>query len=298
MRHDIIKIMRNIISRTSLKKIENIRKYVLIVSVWALVGAVVAGVLLIVFGGNRSGEIIDRLVATLFIVSLMMLVSVNNFRRITSKNSVVQVFALVGLCSNVVWAISWTLLCWNPEWALDCAGPRDNGIMVYASDIAGLSCVQSILIKFASAFSYLSALGFIGSNVLSIYEGNKRDLIKPLKIAAVVCATYDMLYFAIMSFVGFESSIYSDVSGRFLALAGFVFFAWVIIVIVALTLSKSEKNKKFMQEEVAKKEKLKQETVSDKKTNAEIEEQVCRDIIEKEVRARMEVERSREKADK
>lgn len=295
--------MSSIISKKSLEKLENVRKYVLKSAVWVLVGAVVMGAFLILFGGNGSGEIIGKFMGTLFIIGLMMMISVNNFRRITSENSTVQVFALIGLCSNVMWAILWTLLCWNPEWALDCAGSRCRGYNcpAYMADVA-VSCTQSMLIKFASAFSYLSALGFIGSNVLSIYEGNKKDLIRPLKIAAVVCATYEMLYFTIMAFVGFDRFSYNDASERFLALAGFVGFAWIIIVIVALILSKSEKNKRLAQEEVIKKEEPKQEVVSNKKTDeelrAEIEEQVRREMIEKEVRARMEAERTKEESDK
>lgn len=210
-----------------------------------------------------------------------------------------QIFALVGLCSNIVWAILWTLLCWNPEWALSCPGSKCKGTNcpVFVTDVA-VACTTSMLIKLASAFSYLSALGFIGSNVLSIYEGNKKDLIKPLKIAAVVCATYEMLYFTIMTFVDFDSYFDDAIFARFGALAGFVGFAWIIIVIVALVLSKGEKNKKSLQEKTIEKEEPGQKKDNKEKTDdelrAEIEEQVRREMIEKEVRARMEAERGKE----
>lgn len=77
--------MSSIISKSSLEKLERIRKYVLRAAVWVLVGAVVTGAFMILFGGTESGEIIGKFMGTLFIVGLMMMISVNNFRGLLLK---------------------------------------------------------------------------------------------------------------------------------------------------------------------------------------------------------------------
>ena len=50
--------MSSIISKTSLEKLESIRKYVLKAAIWLLVGGVVLGAITILIGGSSSGEII------------------------------------------------------------------------------------------------------------------------------------------------------------------------------------------------------------------------------------------------
>ena len=279
--------MSSIISKMTLEKMENARKYVLKAAIWVLVGAVILGVLMILLADTPNGEVIGKFMGTLFIVAFMMVVSVDNFKRIASEVPSVQIFALVGLFSNVLWAILWTLLIWNPEWMTrEVACPE----RMYAT------CKEStMLFKFASAFSYLSFLGLIGSNVMAIYEGSKKDLIRPLKITAVVCATYEMLYFTVMAFVGYEHMF--DSKNKMGMLAGFVGVAWFMLVIAVLVLSRNERKRdeasqKISQtaEEIKPAEQVAPVRKSEEELRAEIEEQVKREMIEKEVRARMEAE--------
>ncbi len=280
--------MSSIISKENLEKLENIRKYVLKAAIWLLVGGVVLGAMTILFGGISSGEIIGKFMGTLFIVALMMIVSVNNFKMVASENATIQSFALVGLISNLVWALLWTLLCWMPEWGATCN---------FSSCMNCKSCGMSALFKFAVAFSYLSALGLIGSNVLSIYEGGKKSLIRPLKLTAVVCATYEFLYLTIMIF--FDYNFASEFAVRLGMLAAFAGFAWFAIVITALILSSNEKNRK--KKDTATTQKNEDDDASATKSGAElrveIEEQVRREMIEEEVRARMEAEQNKQKKD-
>lgn len=267
--------MSSIISEQSLQKLEGVKKYLLKGAIWLLVGSVVAGILVILFGSVSENDLIGRFAGTLLIVALMMMICVNNFRRLESREAVIQSFALVGLVSNVLWAVLWTIVVWT---------------------ISGAWKGSETLVKFASVFSYLSALGFIGSNVMSMYEGDKRDLIRPLKITAVSCATYEMLYLTVVAFTDYNFQ--SEFAARLSMLAGFVGVVWFLLVIAAWVLSRNEKKKikdNVVQQPIEKKSEPQEvvkpaENKSDEQLRAEIEEQVRREMIEKEVRARMEAE--------
>ena len=272
--------MESIISKANITKIEGIRKYVLRVAIWLLVGGVVLGALMILLGGTSSVEIIGKFMGTMFIVALMMAISVNNFKRISSEDGVVQIFALMGLSSNLVWALLWILLCWQPDLGMYCHASTNLSYTV---------CNNSILMKFALAFSCLSALGLAGSNILVIYEGDKKNLIRPLKITSVVCATYEFIYFTIMTFIDYNYS--SEFATRLGMLAGFAGFAWVAVVLAALIVSSNEKNRKEAIAEKREDEEIKKTAVkSEAELRAEIEEKVRREMIEKEVRAKVEAE--------
>lgn len=286
--------MSSIISKENLAKIEKLRKNVLKVAIWLLVGGVVLGAITILFGGVSSGEIIGKFMGTMLIVALMMIVSVNNFKRVASEDMAVQIFALTGLVSNLIWALLWILLCWVPELGQTCT--------TACMRCTGYSCGASILLKFAAAFSYLSILGLIGSNVLAMYEGNKRNLIRPLKITGVVCATYEFLYLTVMTFSGFDFA--SEFAVRLGMLAMFTGFAWFAIVIAALIISSNEKTKdERKNEESQSKEAEKNESKdaqdvrgkTDDELRAEIEERVRKEMIEKEVRAKIEAEMAAKK---
>lgn len=257
-------------------------------AIWLLVGGVVMGALTILFGGISSGEIIGKFMWTLFIVALMMMVSVNNFKMVATEEAAIQSFALVGLVSNLLWALLWTILCWVPELGSTCSSS--------CSYCSSYSCGMSVLFKCAVSFSYLSALGLLGSNVLSIYEGDKKSLIRPLKITAVVCATYEFLYLTVMTI--FNYNFTSEFASRLGMLAVFAGFAWFAIVITALILSTNEKSRRAKRDD-SETQKSKRNEVSvaksEEELRAEIEEQVRREMIEKEVRAKLGAEQNTQK---
>lgn len=267
--------MSSIVGKSTLAKLEDLRKIVLKSAIWVLVGAVIVGALTILFGGSESGDVMGKFMGTLFIVALMMMISVNNFKMVATENSEIQIFALIGLVSNIFWAVLWILLCWNPEW--------------FIMRSRGLSYEMSLLAKFAFVFSYLSALGLFCSNIMNIYEGDKKNMIRPLKITAVVCIVYEMLFATVVTFS--PRLLEGDFAERLSMLAGFVGFAWFFIVIAAWILSKNEKNRDGVNSKKMEKKKPEAKPVApktDEELRAEIEEKVRREMIEKEVRAEFE----------
>ena len=279
--------MSSIISKTSLEKIEGIRKYVLKAAIWLLVGGVVLGAITILVGGSSSGEIISKFIGTMFIVALMMMISVNNFKQIAIEDPSIQTFALIGLISNLIWTVLWILLCWDPELGWVCEATKMR--------VADSMCAtgMSVLFKFALISSCLSALGLLGSNVLAIYEGKKKSMIRPLKITAVICATYELMFFILA--VSLDFDFRSEFLSRLGMLAGFAGFAWFSITIVALILSSNEKSKNKVAVEKKVEGDAEDDASRSRKTEAElraeIEEQVRREMIEKEVREKIEAEK-------
>lgn len=290
--------MSSIISEQNLEKIENMRKYVLKAAIWMLIGGVVFGAIMILVGGTSAYDTIGKFVGTMLILAVMLVVSVNNFKMIAFRNATVQSFALLGLGTNIFWAIFWILLCWNPEWGVTCSasvGYR-GGFEI---------CKQSMLFKVATLFSYWSALGLIGSNVMYIYEGGRKGLVRPLKLTSVVLAAYEVLYLTIMIFCDYDFR--SEVSARFGMLAVFVAVAWFAVTIAAAIVSSNEKSRH--KAEVRRAEEARRQSAqpvpqalqlekpvvkTDAELRAEIEEQVRREMIEKEVRARLEAEKAKE----
>jgi hypothetical protein len=279
--------MSRLFKDSTIEKIESIRKYVLKAGIWTLIGGVVLGAIFILISDSSSGEIIGKAVGTLFIVAIAMMVSVNNFDRLKDNDPVVEVFATIGLIFNLIWAPLWIIVCWNAVSAID---TREW---------------FSALLKVATTMSYLSALGFVGSNLMAIYEGEKQGIIRPLKITATACATYEMIYFTMAAWSSYDYK--SDILNRLGKLAGFAGFIWVVIWIVVLVISRNEKKRQDAERRKAQEKKAekyeeavlrsaaalpKNETKEDQEARlrAEIEEKVRREMIEKEVREKLEKE--------
>ena len=272
--------MSSIFSESTINKFESFKKILLKTAIWTMVGGVALGVISILVGGSDSGTMILRLMGTVFLLGFMLLISVNNFRRIASGDALVQTLALIGLVTNVLWAVLWTMMVWAPELMTSCsdAGAR------YGARYETI-CNSSVLLKIAVCVSYLSSLGFFGSNIMSIFEGEKKGVIRPLKITCLVCLVYECLYGVVMVLINYD---FSELSQRFGMLAGFVGFAWVVMVIVALALSSSEKKRlsiasssnSRVNEPINSGVPIK----TDDELRAEIEEKVRREMIEKEVR--------------
>lgn len=288
--------MSSILSENTIAKFEASKKILLRIAIWTMVSGVVLGAILILVGGSDSGEMIGKLMGTVLLLGLMLLISVNNFRRIASRDVVVQVLALIGLVTNVLWAILWVAMIWAPELLLTC----DDSASRASYAIVSARCYPSVLMKIALCVSYLSGLGFFGSNIMSIFEGEKRGVIRPLKITCLICILYEYLYAIVLTIMDFHTS---EWSGRFGMLSGFVAFAWIIMVIVALVISSSEKRRlsvvKNNSENVSTNNSAPNNDALNSSINnstngitakteselrAEIEEKVRREMIEKEIR--------------
>ena len=134
--------------------------------------------------------------------------------------------------------------------------------------------------------SYAAAAGFWVSNILSIKETIK--LVKPLKITAVVCILYLWIFETIITPVEPE---FKDIE-RLYQLAGLAGLAFGITALAALIVSKTNKKKVAESSAVMNGASTQFTPKTEAELRAEIEEKVRREMIEKEVRAKMEAEKS------
>ena len=137
--------------------------------------------------------------------------------------------------------------------------------------------------KVLSILTSLAGAGFWISNVMSIKETIK--VVKPLKIASVICETYVAIYAiaSVLSNYEIETNM-----PTLTTLTGLLAFAFVVMAIVAWIISRTTGKKQVANAPtnapVAPK--------TNEELRAEIEEKVRREMIEKEVRAKMEAEQS------
>ena len=238
-----------------------------------------------------------------------------NFNKIEKQESSVQVFATIGVITNVLWTILWILALWGvfDIWARGTC----QTYTYYTSEKYCPTIGYSLLGILTMIMSYLSGLGFFGAITLDIYEGTKRSTIRPLKLTAISCLCYTELHAIVRLFTEFSTSTSysrtSSITERFDVLAVFAGFVWFITVVVAAILAKHEKNaieyaeKKKKDEEQQKiliqaaanvnaKQAEPAAPKTDDELRAEIEEKVRREMIEKEVREKLEKEMSEKSA--
>ncbi len=257
--------MNGIFNTSTIETFKKIRTGLLRTAIWIFIAGAVVGAMLILMGSSGSAKAIAQVMGTLFVLALAMIISSNNFYRLEKGDKTVQILALIGLVFNLVWAFLWVLLIWE--------------VFKFFNQ-EGFHYAVSIFAKLAMFSSYISGLGFFGSNIMSIKEGAKRNIVHPLKITALICLSYECAYFAIFTLV---EANWSEPTARLGLLAIFAGFIWVISSIIALIFSSQGRktNDNANQQPVAS---------SDDQLRAEIEEKVRREMIEKEVRAKMEKE--------
>jgi len=270
---------------STLEKIKNLKGAILKAAVWIFVAGVVIAAFLLLLGDLSNSSAIGKLVATLFTLGLMLMVTVFDFQKIEEGDKGTQVFATMGAISNVVWALLWTGTIW--------------GVFDFLSSYSLTPVGKMTLIA-----SSLSGLGLFGSAVLSIKEYNKKGTIRPLKITSVICLTYEVSYFILLTINGFRFDR-SEIYGRLGALAGLAGFVWFISALIAIVISKREralirasKNQELIEKgkQVEAKESSEKAAIkTDDELRAEIEEKVRREMIEKEVRERLEKEKLEKK---
>ena len=273
--------------RASQEKIKQIKNIIMKSIVWTLVGSVAIGAISILLIGTDGFEVVGKFMGTLFILAGAALVSVVDFHSIESGEKSAQALAILGIVMNVIWAFLWILAMW---------GVFD----IWACKSYSCSGTYSIPGIFTMAATSLSMLGLFGSYTMSLYEGAKRSTIRPLKITAVICLAYEELYSVINLFIP-RSRSYSSTDDRFGMLAVFTGAIWFIVMIVAIVMSKREKDALYLANQKKEEEKKEEEKKDEKKEEksapktddelrAEIEEKVRRELIEKEVREKLEKE--------
>lgn len=231
-------IDKGIFSQKQLALIQKLRKNFLRYGVYVLIGGVILGAALILVGGTDAGEYIAKTMGMFLVFALMMLISSNNFKVLESNRRSAQILALVGLAMNFLWGILWTLLIWQ---VFD--------MMTYKTCTYGYECANSywytdglsVMGKITLIATYLSMLGFFGSNIMNLKEYDRKSAILPLKITAMVCLSYCVAYAIFMALSDFGG--FNDDSARFAALSGFAGMVWIVTWIIAAVFSRGARKK-------------------------------------------------------
>lgn len=272
----------SLFSEQTLQKIQKTRKIFLKVAVWVLIIELIFSAILIL-SGNIWGDAFVRIQGTFLILALVLFISVNNFIRIEKGDKVMQVLASVGFVCNLIWAIFAFLLIWE---VVPFLWWEETTQSAFGVSYIGRRSHLTIFAMIMLITSYAAAGGFWISNTMSIEETEKP--VKPLKITAIICIVYLWIFGTIMTII---QPKYDDFSDRLYKLAGLTALAFVITACAALIISKTSEKKKAKLAD--KNEKQAQFTPkTDAELRAEIEEKVRREMIEKEVRARMEAEQA------
>ena len=294
--------MKGILKESTIALFANIKNIFRNVAIWTLIGGVVLGMILVVVKDDvNSGEIVQKMMNTFFVMAIAMLISALGAKRVDSENAVVQILALICLAFNAIWFVLWTVCIW--------LGFNSGNSL-------------SVVDRLALITSILAGFGLIGANVMNIYEGSKKSTVLPLKITTLVCLGITSMH-GIVRAATMGTSADSSL-GRFDALAVFTGTAFFIVLIVALISSSSEKSKvksEQRKEMVRQRQQMMQQTMAqnqqllyeqqqaaaqrvaeeqaardakkpktDDELRAEIEEKVRREMIEKEVREKLEKE--------
>ncbi|MBR3233341.1 hypothetical protein IKG12_00555 [Candidatus Saccharibacteria bacterium] len=275
--------MKNsLFNEDTLQKIQKTRKIFLKFAVWILIAELVLGAVLILTGSWDVA--IGRIQGTFLILALILFVSVNNFIRIEKGNKTIQIFALIGFVSNLIWGIFAFLLMWEIvpfHWTEEIMRTSSYSGYSYPSTKYHMTFYATIML----ITSYAAAAGFWISNILSIKETIK--LVKPLKITAVVCVAYLWIFGTIITPIEPE---FKNVE-KLYQLAGLAGLAFGITALAALIISKTNKKKVAESNTTMNGVSTQFTPKTEAELRAEIEEKVRREMIEKEVRAKMEAEK-------
>ncbi len=273
----------SLFSKNALLKMQKARKIFLKFAVWILIGELVLGAILILVD---SWDIaVGRIQRTFLTLALVLLVSVNNFIRIEKGDKIMQAFALVGFINNLIWGIFVILLMWEIvpfTWAEEIMEASIRSGYSYPSTKYHMTGYAMTM--FISAFAAVA--GFCISNILSIKETIK--VVKPLKIAAIVCIAYLWIFGTIAVLIELE---YKNAE-KLYQLAELAGSALGITALAAVIISRTNKKKVAELNDIMNGVPAQFVPKTDTELRAEIEEKVRREMIEKEIRAKIEAEKS------
>ena len=264
----------------TIQNLQKLRKLFLKIAVWILIIELALGAILILTGFWDIS--IGKIQGTFLILALILFVSVNNFIRMEKGDKIIQSFASAGFISNIIWACLAILLLWEivpyhytSTKLLDWGGSRT----IYHNTIFAIIMLIS---------GYAASACFWISNVMSIRETIK--LVKPLKVTAIACVSYIWIFMTIMAFINIEGQ--DDIVTRLYSLTALAGLAFVITALAALIISKTNGKKQQSNTFVNADGTISAAPKSEAELRAEIEEQVRREMIEQEVRAKIEAERA------
>lgn len=253
--------MKSIVSEENIKKLSSSRKILGRIAVGIVIAGVVLGALMILAG--TDGGAFGSVVGTMISAGLALVSTSIALRLLESKKPVPQIFGIIGGIFGLIWALVSIINAWMPQATYSyCGGIFEDGC------IAG-----SAMTKIVSITGYLTLFGLICGGIMNMYEGKRKDIILPLKITSAVLIGFELLYSIVVTMIGRVTN------ERIMMLAVFAMAIWVIVIIITAVMSKNEKKR-------------------DKGTlRQEIEDQVRREMIEKEVREEYEKKNEDEKKD-
>ncbi|MBR2803229.1 hypothetical protein IKE19_01455 [Candidatus Saccharibacteria bacterium] len=251
--------MNSLFSESMIGKIRKVKKSFLWAAVCILIGEVVVGAILIL--AQSFNETIGRLMGTFAACAIMLFLGVNNFSRMEKNDRIVQSFALVGFICNLIWLFLAFLFIWNIVPFIE-----SSGVWSYSYRMTAMAKLFSVAVDIA-------VMSFCVSNTWAIEETLKP--VRPLKITALICAFYCGIYSVIVTI----GDVQAVTDGRWYGLAALAGFAFVVMVIAAVIVSKNGKKKKDKEVDGVNKEGM----------QATIQE-----LVEKEVQERLKEERARE----
>ena len=265
-----------------IQQLQKTRKIFLKFAVWILIAELVFGVFIILTGSWNLATI-GRIQATFLLIALILFVNVCNFTRMETGNKIIQIFALIGFLSSLIWGVFAFLLMWEivpTVWIEEVLRTSSYSKYSYTTSIIHMTIYTKIML----IISYVASGSFCISNVLAIKESIK--VVKPLKITAVACVAYLWAFGTITTLIEPD---FTDIT-KFYQLAALAGLAFVITTIAALIISNMNNKKPARLNAPMNMEPAPYLPKTEAELRAEIEEKIRREMIEKEIRAKMEAE--------
>lgn len=268
--------MSSIYSEKTLGGLQTFKKYLFRFAVGVLILGIVIGAIIVLFDekGMDASNALAKCISTTIIIGVMLMVTTGELKLIESRRASVQVLATIGLASNLLWALLWVIVVWTESFAYCSSSSIFGGTYSY--------CTVSTIFKIATVCTSMSAFGLICSAIMNMYEGNRKDVLLPLKITTATLAGYQFIYASVAVLADFQ------INDRFANLSGFAGAIWFFVWLVTLVISHNEKKRAKVAAPAA--EPAKPVAKTDDELRAEIEEKVRREMIEKEVREKLEKE--------
>lgn len=273
---------KSFFSEDALTKIRKARQIFLKFAVGILIAELAFGAVLILIGAWDLA--IGRIQGTFLILALILFLGINSFIRLEKGNKIIQTFALIEFISSLVFGVFVFLLMWEivpANWTEEIIKISSYNSRAYTTTISHMTFwAIATLVS-----SYAAIAGFCIANIMSIETTIK--VVKPLKITAIVCTFYLWIFGTIITIIQPE---FKDVE-KLYQLSGLAGLALVVTALAASIISKANKNKQENVARIVNGNNLSQNMPkTEAEIRAEIEEKVRREMIEKEIRTKLEAE--------
>ena len=242
--------MSRVIKESTVEKIKGIKSVFRQIALWTFITGIVLGGIFIMIGGvDTLSDIIGRIIAMFFFMAIAMLIASININHLSSQNAGSQVLALIGLIVDATCFVLWVLALWVED------------MFLWSYNPAHLNMLGAVAVMFA----ILNGFFLIASCTMAMYEGEKKNIIVPMKIVSIACLGIVCLHGIVNAFTSVTDNPCQSYHGdygtcilgdwidslvplnefltRFAILASFSGFFWVVTLIIAGVNSSSEHNK-------------------------------------------------------